>query len=369
MVLVLAIGTASCSTAHSWPAWEGFKTAFLSEDGRVIDRSQADLRTVSEGQSYGLFFALVAQDRAAFDAILKWTENNLSGGDLGKQLPAWIWGKQGENWGVIDTTSASDADLWIAYSLLEASRVWCHAPYADKARALGNLILDKESVEVSGLGLSVLPGNNGFVQSNGTVKLNPSYLPPFMMARFANAWADDARWAHVYLASQRLLLDSGRTGAYPDWVHYNNGQLSLPEDEQRGDYDAIRTYMWIGMTSAGDPITQPLLKQLSPTVALLLKRQSMPEWFEPLNGKVSAERGPAGFQVAMAPFLEASGTPDLAKKFAAFSLKKNDKKAWLEYGYYNGALSLFGQGYTDRLYRFNALGELMPKGKEVKSCG
>jgi hypothetical protein len=71
----------------------------------------------------------------------------------------------------------------------------------------------------------------------------------------------------------------------------------------------------------------------------------------------------------MAPFLEASGTPDLAKKFAAFSLKKNDKKAWLEYGYYNGALSLFGQGYTDRLYRFNALGELMPKGKEVKSCG
>ena len=76
MVLVLAIGTASCSTAHSWPAWEGFKTAFLSEDGRVIDRSQADLRTVSEGQSYGLFFALVAQDRVAFDAILKWTEKN-----------------------------------------------------------------------------------------------------------------------------------------------------------------------------------------------------------------------------------------------------------------------------------------------------
>jgi endo-1,4-beta-D-glucanase Y len=367
--LALAIVTVSCGANPSWPAWEGFKSAFLSEDGRVIDRSQADLRTVSEGQSYGLFFALVAQDRAAFDAILKWTENNLSGGDLGKQLPAWIWGRQGENWGIIDTTSASDADLWIAYSLLEASRVWCHAPYADKARALGNLILDKESVEVAGLGLSVLPGNNGFVQSDGTVKLNPSYVPPFMMARFANAWADDARWAHVYLASQRLLLDTGRTGSYPDWVNYSNGQMRLPDDEQRGDYDAIRTYLWIGMSSASDPVTLPLLKQLSPTVALLLKRQSMPEWFEPMTGKVSAERGPAGFQVAAAPFLEASGTPDLARKFAAFSLKKSDRKAWLDYGYYNGALSLFGQGYTDRLYRFGALGELMPKGKEVKACG
>lgn len=366
--LALAIAAASCGATSSWPAWDGFKSAFLSADGRVIDRSQADLRTVSEGQSYALFFALVAQDRAAFDAILKWTENNLSNGDLGKQLPAWIWGKQGDNWGVIDTTSASDADLWIAYSLLEASRVWCHTPYADKARALGQLILDQESMEVSGLGLSILPGNKGFVQANGTVKLNPSYLPPFMMARFANAWADDTRWAHVYLASQRLLLDSGKTGVYADWVHYNNGQLSLPDDEQRGDYDAIRTYMWIGMSSASDPVTQPLLKQLSPTVALLLKRQNMPEWFEPLTGQVSAERGPAGFQVAMAPFLEASGTPDLAKKFAASSLKKNDKKAWLEYGYYNGALSLFGQGYTDQFYRFNALGELMPKGKVVKAC-
>ena len=49
-------------------------------------------------------------------------------------------------------------------------------------------------------------------------------------------------------------------------------------------------------------------------------------------------------------------------------MKKNDRKAWLDYGYYNGALSLFGQGYTDQLYRFSALGELMPKGKAVKTC-
>ena len=83
----------------------------------MIDRSQEDLRTVSEGQSYALFFALVAQDQKAFDAILNWTENNLSAGDMGKQLPAWIWGKKGESWGVIDANSASDAHLWIAYAL------------------------------------------------------------------------------------------------------------------------------------------------------------------------------------------------------------------------------------------------------------
>ncbi len=368
---LLLAATAACSAApaQAWPAWDGFKSAFVSDDGRVIDRSQEDLRTVSEGQSYALFFALVAQDRKAFDAILQWTENNLSAGDMSQQLPAWIWGKTGESWGVIDANSASDADLWIAYALLEASRVWCNPAYADKARALGELILNKESMEVSGLGLSILPGRTGFVQDDGAVKLNPSYLPPFMMARFANAWADDTRWAQVYLASQKLLLDTGRTGQYPDWVLYNNGEMRLPDDEQRGDYDAIRTYLWIAMSSDKDPTTAALLKQLSPMAALLLKRQNMPEWFEPLSGKYSAERGPAGFQASMAPFLQVIGMPELAKKFHGQSLKTSSKEAWLKYGYYNGALSLFAQGYMDNFYRFNSLGELLPRGKEVKSCG
>ena len=362
--------TAACSAAPSagWPAWEGFKGAFVSEDGRVIDLSQEDLRTVSEGQSYALFFALIAQDRKAFDLILNWTENNLSNGDMAKNLPAWVWGKQNDSWGVIDDNSASDADLWIAYALLEASRVWCHQPYAEKARSLGNLILNKESIEVSGLGLSILPGKVGFVQDDGAIKLNPSYVPPFLMARFANEWADDSRWAYVYLASQRLLLKSGETGSYPDWVLYNNGLMSLPNDEQRGDYDAIRTYMWIGMTNNSDPLSTALLQQMTPMAAVLLKQRYMPEWFEPLNGKNANQTGPAGFQVAMAPFLQAAGLPDLAKKFNAKSLKNTNKESWVKYGYYNGSLSLFGQGYMDNLYRFNSVGELLPRGKEVKSC-
>lgn len=362
--------TAACTAAPAagWPAWEGFKGAFVSEDGRVIDRSEDDLRTVSEGQSYALFFALVAQDRKAFDSILEWTENNLSAGNMGQQLPAWIWGKQGDSWGVIDANSASDADLWIAYALLEASRVWCHQPYAEKARSLGNLILDQESIQVSGLGLSILPGKTGFVEDDGAIRLNPSYLPPFMMARFANEWPDDSRWAQVYLASQQLLLKTGETGSYPDWVLYNNGQMSLPDDEQRGDYDAIRTYMWIGMSNNGDPVASALIKQLSPMAAILMKRQFMPEWFEPLNGKHANEAGPPGFQVSMAPFLQAAGLPDMAKKFNTRSLKKADQESWLKYGYYNGALSLFGQGYMDNLYRFNSQGELLPGGTEVNAC-
>jgi endoglucanase len=38
-------------------------------------------------------------------------------------------GQKDKNWAVIDTNSASDADIWIAWSLLEAGRLWKHPDY------------------------------------------------------------------------------------------------------------------------------------------------------------------------------------------------------------------------------------------------
>ncbi|MFL6704996.1 MAG: glycosyl hydrolase family 8, partial [Paraburkholderia graminis] len=89
------------AVSADWPAWEQFRRKFVSPDGRVIDVGSDDDRTVSEGQSYGLFFALVANDRASFDRLLHWTENNLAEGDLTAHLPAWLWGRgQDGKWGV-----------------------------------------------------------------------------------------------------------------------------------------------------------------------------------------------------------------------------------------------------------------------------
>src|ERR1700756_2163419 len=50
-----------------WPAYRIFVEHFVQADGRVIDYTSPQLKTTSEGQSYGLFFALVANDRATFD--------------------------------------------------------------------------------------------------------------------------------------------------------------------------------------------------------------------------------------------------------------------------------------------------------------
>ncbi|MFN4327392.1 MAG: cellulose synthase complex periplasmic endoglucanase BcsZ [Limnobacter sp.] len=371
IVLAFAGLLASCmrASAATWPGWEGFRSAFVSDDGRVVDHSQDDLRTVSEGQAYALFFALVANDRPTFDRLLTWTENNLSDGSLDRHLPAWHWGRKADGqWGVIDPNSASDADLWMAYTLLEASRLWCHAPYAQKAQALGRLILDQETLEVDGLGLSLLPGRVGFVQASGQVKLNPSYVPGFQMARLAQAWADEPRWARLYLGSQRLVLDTVFPNGVPDWVVVDKGVLGLPPDEARGDYDAIRAYLWIGMTAPQDPVQAALLARLKPWAALVRQRGHMPEWFEPNGTGVAPNAGPAGFQVAVAPVLRQLGLVDLAKLLERQGLRRGDQATWRNYGYYNSALTLFAQSHLEGLASFGPTGELKVKALEGRRC-
>ncbi len=56
-----------------WALWNSFKQNYI-KNGRVIDTSDPRLITTSEGQSYGLFFALVANDQATFNSLLNWTE-------------------------------------------------------------------------------------------------------------------------------------------------------------------------------------------------------------------------------------------------------------------------------------------------------
>src|SRR5690242_9365011 len=97
------------SIQGGWGDWDRFAERFVQADGRVIDIT-FEGKTTSEGQSYGLFFALVANRRDQFDTLLKWTSDNLADGELDKTLPGWLWGKRDDgSWGIKDKNAASDA--------------------------------------------------------------------------------------------------------------------------------------------------------------------------------------------------------------------------------------------------------------------
>jgi len=123
--LLLAVAGSAYGGSATWThLWQGFQSRFMDSQGRVVDWREDGI-TTSEGESYALFFSLIADDRVQFNRILNWTQNHLAQGNLAVHLPAWKWGRsQNGHWQILGKASASDADLWLAYTLLSAAHLW-----------------------------------------------------------------------------------------------------------------------------------------------------------------------------------------------------------------------------------------------------
>lgn len=343
-----------------WPAWEEFKKRFMNEGGRIISNDDDGTRTYSEGQSYGLFFALAANDRASFDKILRWTESNLCNGDMTARLPAWLWGKRKEgDWGVIDTNPASDSDVWIAYALGEAGRLWGVARYRALSSLLAARILREETTHIPGLGLTLLPAPVGFVEGPGRWRLNPSYVPMQVMHWLAATEASLA-WAQVAESSLKVLMGSAPKGFSPDWTIYDAQQGFLVDQKGKekgeGTYNAIRVYLWAGMMHPESAGRGPLLKALEPMARHVREQGYPPESIDIFTGKASGP-APSGFSVAMLPFLQAQGD-QVALNAQQMRLEARPLRPQ---AYYEQALGLFAQGWMDGVFRFAVNGQLLPQ--------
>ena len=357
---MLAVCAAAAPTAAvagcAWPAWERFLAEHLSEDGRVIDHGSEVQATVSEGQAYALFFALVANDRERFERILRWTENNLSAGDLTAKLPAWLWGRRPDgSWGVLDDNPASDADLWIAWTLGEAGRLWRQRHYAVLGTLVGNRILAEETADIPGLGPSLLPAPRGFVGKDGW-RLNPSYVP-LQLLRGLQRHNPEAGWDRLLEPSLRLLVETAPQGYSPEWTLYKpeRGFGIDPETRGEGSYNAIRVYLWAGMLAAEEPLRAPLLQALRPMAERTARDGAPPERVNVLDGS-AANAGPFGFSAAMLPLLQATGLAEAAAVQAQRAERLDAQRQ--EPAYYSSVLALFGQAWQQRRYRFDADGHL-----------
>ena len=351
-MLALLAGTmlAASPCNAAWPLWQRYVETFIAGDGRVIDRTAAD-RSTSERQAYALFFSLVANDRALFQRVLRWTEQNLAQGYLKTTLPAWHWGKRRDgSWGVVDRNPASDADLWLAFDLLEAGRLWSEPRYSALGQRVLANVAARELAQVPGFGTVLLPGPSGFAHDGG-YRVNPSYAPPHLLRRLAQLGAP---WDAVQQSSLHMLHLFAQGGAAPDWAFAKGGQLS--QDPVRGrvaSYDAIRVPLWVGMMperdAALDRVAEGLFRALD-------AKGKLPERLDArtLEGKGDA---PPGFYAALIPL-----APPAAREVLTARLQTSRKDGL--YGsppaYYDQNLILFAQGFTESRYRFGADGSLSP---------
>lgn len=358
------LGASFCAVAADcrWPAWETFRDTYVSADGRVVDAAGTPpQRSVSEGQAYALFFALVADDRDGFARVLRWTENELAAGDLTTHLPAWLWGRRADgSWGVLDDNAASDADLWLAYALAEAGQRWHVRHYRVLAQLFGRVIRRDEVHVLPGLGATLLPAPRGFDDAPGQYRLNPSYVPLQLLRGLDRAQAG-AGWARLLPSSRRLLLESAPSGFAPDWTRYDTARGFMHDEKSErdgydGSYDAIRVYLWAGMLDAGDPDRATLLARYRPMADATAKAGAPPEYVRSGDG---AQRGTgnAGFSASLLPLLRAL---DMNAALTA----QRQRVAATDIGtradaYFANVLTLFGRGWDEGWFRFAADGRLL----------
>jgi endoglucanase len=159
-----------------------------------------------------------------------------------------------------------------------------------------------------------------------------------------------------------------------DWVQYADvpdGGFSPANDpgdpsrSARGSYDAIRVYLWAGMTSKETPGADKLLAVFSPMARLIKTIPTPPEVVAP-DGNVLSTAAPPGFSAAMVPFLVSSGEKAAAAAQQHLVTTEFDRQTGLlgiTPRYYDQNLALFGLGWQEQRFRFAPDGTLRVRWK------
>lgn len=229
---------AQASFAATDPDWLSFKRRFISPEGRIIDTGNNDI-SHSEGQSYGLLFALAFDDRATFDLVNQWTAANLKRPTDALHIWRWLPNRKDHT---PDKNNATDGDLVIAMALTRASDHWNAPEYKSSAVAIAADIRDK-LITNAGSRLALLPGINGFV-GKSTLTVNLSY---YNFVAFRELGAIDASPLWQVLSLDGLaMIEAARFGRWrlpPDWLSVSKsaGTLGIASGwPPLCSYDAIR---------------------------------------------------------------------------------------------------------------------------------
>ena len=353
-------GDSAPNPAPWYQFWTSYQAKFIDPQGRVIDWDDGGI-TTSEGQSYALFFALVANNPKLFQKILTWTQDNLAQGNLTAHLPAWRWGERpNKTWGVLDTNSAADADLWIAYTLIQAGRLWNRNSYTAIGTLLAKRIAQQEVVTLPGTGPMLIPGNAGFHIAPNTYVFNPSYLPLPVVEDLAHA-LPHGPWRAMAAHLPNFIKAVSPHGFAPDWVAYSPQQgYHIAPQGPNGSYNAIRVYLWAGMSNPDTPGAQRILDSVL-GMANYLQSHLLPPVSENWQTGTTTGTGPAGFSAALIPYLmQKNRKPEAHNQW--LRLNADYDRADGLYGktphYYDQNLTLFALGWVYHTIHFNHNGEL-----------
>lgn len=310
--------------------WEAFKTNFIGQDGRVVDYYNGRV-SHSEGQGYGMLLAVKYDDKAVFDKLWQWTQDNIA--VRNDHLFAWKWGERTSGvWGVVDYNNATDGDILIAYALIKADEEWPNNNYKNTALKIIKSVRENLAVEWNGHQL-LLPGYHGFIRENDRFIVNPSYVIFSAYRAFAKVDAE-AFWQKVYKDSMLLVAKScfGSLKMPADWVMLEGRDIAVcNERKPYFGYEAIRVFLYLSWEE-NPPFPEGLAKMLD----IYNKLGFIPLWVDVANDSISLQNAPPGFYAVFARAAEKMGEKTLSKKLFKEASERlaYDKKDYYSYCLY-----------------------------------
>jgi endo-1,4-beta-D-glucanase Y len=172
-------------------------------------------------------------------------------------------------------------------------------------------------------------------------------------------------WAGVARTLPHFFERSAAHGFAMDWVSYNpqRGFSPAPAPGRNaavGSYDAIRVYLWAGMSDPLTPGAKAILAS-TPGMASYLGSHQLPPEQVSSEGVVISTNSPVGFSAALIPYLDALGKTELRERQQA-RLEAGRNPSTGLYGrppaYYDQNLVMFAKGWEERRFRFDRDGEL-----------
>ena len=224
--------------------WRRFAQRYLMDDGRIIDTGNGNI-SHSEGQGYGMLFAVAAGDRENFERIRAWTQTVLRRDD---ELHFWRYDPRSSPT-IADPNSAADGELLIAWALLRAARLWQEERYLVEARLIINAV-EHRLIRRIGRRLVIVPWDLADLDSPRVINLSYFIFPAMQDIAVER---QSGLWVELYEDSLELVQDA-RFGFWqlpPDWlaIDDDNRLQVWSEREPRFSYDAIRVPLhlaWAG---------------------------------------------------------------------------------------------------------------------------
>lgn len=277
-LLVIRVGSPARVQRDTYNQWRQSYVIQEDEQHAFVNTSNNKSKAValSEGQGYGMYITAIAGSKGwaqqqDFDNLLRYYLEHRD--YIGEQqtiptyLMQWRQYKEGQTW-VSQDSSATDGDLYIAFSLYRASKVWPKRSsyYLEIERQLTADIL---SYEYNSTTHTLTVGNWANQDSTYYNLMRSSDVMPDFFEAFYES-THDKRWLTVSNTMLDRLVDLSNahsTGLIPDfaWITVDGAQAvqgKAVASKHDGDYSSNACRVPLMLATSDNPRAKKVMKKL-----------------------------------------------------------------------------------------------------------